>query len=467
MPSCADPLVAYLLTTASFTLFFGRLYTHFNLKLIYLCAIGVFEIGSLICGVAPNSVAFIVGRAIAGLGSAGLFSGALLIIAHSTPLVKRAAYTGIMSSMYGVASVCGPLIGGAFTDHVTWRWCFYINLPIGGVAMAFILFCFKSPPPPGKKDNLSSFKAVAGELDILGTIFFIPSVVCLLLALQFGGSQYAWSDGRIITYFVVFGVCLLIWLGIQFWKPERASINPSLLAQRTVASCSWFAFSIGASFYTLLYYLPIWFQAIKGVSALQSGIDNIPLFLAVVIATIASGILVTVIGHYVPFMIASTILLSIGNGLITTFKPNTGSPEWIGYQVITGFGIGLGMQQALVAAQVVVSMDKIPTVMAMLVFFQSFGAALFVSVGQSVFQNKLISDLAKSVPDLNPVSIIAGGATTIRSAVPAQQLPLVLDAYNDAVRQTFIVALAMGCLTVFGVIAIEWKSVKNKQLAMG
>ena len=121
---------AYLLTTCAFQLLFGKFYSFFSIKWTFLTALGVFELGSLVCGVAPNSVALIVGRAIAGVGAAGLFSGALIIVAYTVPLQKRPTYTGFISGMYGVASVVGPLMGGAFTDHVTWRWCFYINLPV-------------------------------------------------------------------------------------------------------------------------------------------------------------------------------------------------------------------------------------------------------------------------------------------------------------------------------------------------
>lgn len=137
--------LAYLLTTASFQLLFGKFYTFFSIKWVYLVAIAIFELGSLICGVAPTSTALIVGRAVAGVGSAGIFSGALIIVAYSVPLAKRPMYTGFIGAMYGIASVAGPLLGGVFTDKATWRWCFFINLPLGVITMVVIVFFFKAP----------------------------------------------------------------------------------------------------------------------------------------------------------------------------------------------------------------------------------------------------------------------------------------------------------------------------------
>ncbi|KAL2061144.1 hypothetical protein VTL71DRAFT_7417 [Oculimacula yallundae] len=456
---------AYLLTTAAFTLLFGRLYTIFPLKIVYLAAIALFELGSLICGVAPSSVALIVGRAIAGIGSAGIFSGALLIIANSAPLHKRPAYTGMMSAMYGVASVAGPLLGGAFTDKATWRWCFYINLPIGALAVIFIFFLFDSPPVSDNVRSSRTWFGLAKQLDLFGTLFFIPSIICLLLALQFGGSTYAWSDGRIIAYFVVFGVCLFIFIGFQIYFPDTASISPKIVRNRSILAGAWFAFCMGGAFFAILYYLPIWFQAVKGASAFRSGIMNIPLVLAVVVGAILSGGLVTVIGYYVPFMIASTILMSVGEGLLTTFEPSTGSSKWIGYQVICGLGIGFGMQQPLIAVQVVLPMELVPAGTALMVFCQTLGASIFVSVAQNQFQSKLISGLHHLVPELNPMVVIKAGATSLDAIVSAEFLPSVIRAYNDALAETFLVALILACLTLFGALAIEWKSVKGKQLA--
>jgi MFS family permease len=175
---------AYLLTNCALQLIFGKLYTFYNIKWVYLGALFIFEVGSLICGVAPNSMALIIGRAIAGVGGAGIYSGAVVIIAKTVPLHQRPTYTGMIGSMYGLASVAGPLMGGAFTDKLTWRWCFYINLPLGAVTAFFIVFFFQAPKRV--RDRAAGLRAQLEQFDVLGTIFFIPAIICILLALQWG-----------------------------------------------------------------------------------------------------------------------------------------------------------------------------------------------------------------------------------------------------------------------------------------
>ena len=456
---------AYLLTTCAFQLLFGKLYTFFSIKWVYLTAIFIFEVGSVVCGAAPTSVALIIGRAVAGIGSAGIFSGALVIIAYAVPLVKRPIFTGIIGGMYGLASVAGPLMGGAFTDKVSWRWCFYINLPIGAVTIVGIVLFFKSPER--KNEESIGFRERAKQFDPIGTLFFIPCIICLLLALQWGGSKYPWSDGKIIALFVVFGVLAIAFVGVQLWKQETATVPPRILKKRSIAFGSWFVFCLGASFFIFIYYIPIWFQAIKGTSAVDSGIRNLPMILGLVIISIISGIAITLLGYYTPFMIGSSVLMALGAGLLSTFKVNTGHSMWIGYQALFGLGVGMGMQQPLIAAQTVCDLDDVPTATAVTNFCLTLGGALFISVGQNIFTNRLLTNLAANVPDLDPSIVLEVGATSLRNAVDPSNLVGVLSAYNDAIDQTFYVSLAMACFSIVGSLGMEWKSVKGKKIEVG
>lgn len=455
---------AYLLTTASFQLLFGKLYTYFSIKWVYLSAIAIFELGSLICGVAPSSTALILGRAIAGLGSSGIFSGALIIVAYSVPLAKRPMYTGFVGAMYGIASVAGPLLGGVFTDKATWRWCFFINLPIGAITIIAMIIFFKAPERAAV-NNLSWNERIK-EFDLQGTAVFLPAVISLLLALQWGGTKYEWSNWRIILLFVLFGVLTSLFIAIQFQKQERATIPPKMFAKRSMWSAAWFSFSLSSCFLLLVYYLPIWFQAVKGASAVKSGIMNLPMILTLVLVSVLSGITVTVIGYYAPFMILSSIALSIGVGLMTTFEPDTLHPKWIGYQVITGIGIGFGMQQPLIAVQTILDISEVPVGTSVIIFLQTLGGALFVSIGQNVFTNKLALDLAKYVPTLDPKIVLMTGATSIQKTIAKEYLPGVTLAYNNALTHAFLVAAVMAAVTIVGALAIEWKSVKGKKVEM-
>ncbi|KAJ6016087.1 hypothetical protein N7540_010678 [Penicillium herquei] len=454
---------AYLLTTCSVTLMFGKLYTFYSIKWIYLVALSIFEIGSLVCAVTPNSVGLICGRAIAGLGAAGLFSGSILIITQSVPLDKRPVYTGLVGAMFGIANVAGPLMGGAFTDNLTWRWCFYINLPIGAVTFFFILFFFQSPKVIQKK---TGWKQQLAEMDLLGTFFFLPAIISLLLALQWGGTKYNWSNARIIVLFVVFGVLGLVFMAIQHWAGDRATVPPRMIKNRNVWGAAWYSMAIGACYFVLVYYLPIWFQAVKGASAIHSGVMNLPLIIAVVVVSILAGGFISAVGYYTPFMIFSSVIITIAAGLLSTLEVDSGHPKWIGYQALFGIGLGLGMQQPMIVAQTALKAEDVPSGTAIMIFSQTLGGSIFLSVAQNIFQNQLFHNLAKDAPKADAAKLVSAGATMLRTLVSGSTLQEVLVAYNDAITQTFYVSVAIGALSLIGPIFIEWLSVKGKKIEM-
>ncbi|KAL8807193.1 MAG: hypothetical protein Q9182_000875 [Xanthomendoza sp. 2 TL-2023] len=449
---------SYLLTNCSFQLLYGKLYTLFAVKPVFVIAMVIFEIGSLICAVAPSSPVFILGRAIAGLGSAGVFSGALIAIIYCVSPGERAQYSGMIVGMYGIAAVAGPLVGGAFTSHVTWRWCFYINLPPGVVAIAAIMVFFRAPKSSNetKNDAPTSRWAKLARFDPFGTVCFLASIICLLLALQLGGTRYEFSSGRIIALFVLFGVLLLAFIAIQFWD-DNATVPPRVLKQRTMVFGSWYMFFVGANFFTFVYFLPIWFQGVRNRSALDSGIDTLPILLAQTICVVLGGIIVSTTGHYLPLMWASVVLTPIGAGLLTTLNGGSGSGKWIGYQILYGIGGGLGYQQGITAAQTVLSDADINIGTALMVFVQNLGGTIFASAANNVFVTKLVRDLTGSVPDLNPDVILSAGATGFRKAVGEAAYPSVLVVYNAAVIKTFQLGLILACLCALGAAGVEWK----------
>jgi MFS family permease len=243
-----------MFTVCSFQLFFGKLYTFYSLKWTFLAAIGIFEVGSLICGMAQTSAILIVGRAVAGIGCSGIFSGGLIILAHSVELRLRPLFTGIVAAMYGVASVIGPILGGLFTEsRLTWRWCFYINLPVGAIAVLIIMALFT--PPARKQLESLTFKEKLAKFDLPGTFCLIPSVVSLLLALQWGGAKYKWKSGTIVGLLVTAAVLAVAFVVVQIFKKDNGTLPPRIICQRSIACGALYSFCIGSCFFMLIYYV--------------------------------------------------------------------------------------------------------------------------------------------------------------------------------------------------------------------
>jgi MFS family permease len=466
---------AYMLTSCGFILLYGRIYTFFSTKIVFLSGILLFEAGSAICGAATSSLMLIIGRAVAGLGSSGIFTGAILIMLNTVPLAKRPMLQGLFGACFGVASVAGPLLGGAFTgSKLTWRyvfpppcklvtyannsrWCFYINLPLGGFTVIIVLFFLRLEE---KKPKLNSWMETAKSLDPIGTILFLPSITCLLLALEWG-AEHPWSSPHIIALLTAFAVLFCLFILWQYYtRHTTATVPARVLFQRSVLAGGASQFFVGATMLTVSIYIPLWFQANKHDSAISSGIHTIPLVLSVVVGSISSGGLTQKIGYYTPFMILGSCLMAIGTGLLTTWNMHTATGSWVGYQIILGLGVGFTMQHPNLAIQVVLPKQDVATGTALLSLCQTLGGAVFVAVGQNVFIDKFTTAL-EHIGGLDPERVVSSGATSLRHAVPAGLLQRVFEAYNTSLTKgPFLAAVFVACLGVPAALGMEWRSVK-------
>jgi hypothetical protein len=306
------------------------------------------------------------------------------------------------------------------------------------------------------------------RFDPFGTLVFMPAIISLLLALQWGGTTYEWKSWRVILLFCVFGVLILVFVFVQFRQQDLATVPPRIFLKRSVWSSGFYIMCLGGSFLGSVYYLPIWFQAVKDASAVRSGIMNLPMLIAVVLFSVGAGAAVTIWGYYTPFMIVSSVLAAVGYGLTVTFTPDSGSAAWIGYQVIIGAGLGMGFQQPLMAVQTVLDIEDVPTGTSLIIFLQTLGGALFVAVSQNIFTNKLVEFVGEYVPEIpDPTFILAVGATSVENVVEPAFLAGVKLAFNDSLTQTFIVFTALSAISILGALAVEWKSVKGKPMEIG
>lgn len=289
---------AYLLASCALQPSIGKLYTYLNAKFTFLAFFAIFEFGSLLCGIASSSNMLIVGRAVAGMGSSGLMNGALTIISVCLPLHKRPPFFGGMMGFALLGTIVAPIIGGSLTQYTTWRWCFYINLPAGAV-IAMLLVLTQIPSRHTKVEGGSTILGTLKRLDLVGFMFFAPAITQALLALEWGGTRYAWNDAVIIGLFSGAAGTLAVFLAWECWMGDKAMVPPSMIRQRIVwSSCLVMFFFFGALLNTV-YYLPIYFQAVRDATPTMSGVDLLPMVLAQVITAVVSGVLGK--RHLLPF----------------------------------------------------------------------------------------------------------------------------------------------------------------------
>ncbi|CAK7232100.1 hypothetical protein SCUCBS95973_008148 [Sporothrix curviconia] len=410
---------AYLLTCCSFQLHFGKIYSFFAVKYVFLAS-----------------------SALAGIGAAGIFTGSIVCIVHAVPLEKRLRLQGLFDSLSGLASITGPLVGGAFTTSVSWRWCFYINLPLGGIAMAVIFFCLEVPDRDTMKLPL---KDKLKQLDGLGTGVLIPGVVSLLLALQWGGQTYSWDDRRIIALLVLAGVLLTAFVAVQIVRADTATLPPRILKQRSICR------PVDHGLHR---------PSIHGSSAFESGIYLLPLMLSMVLATILGGLSIQKVGYYTPFAIAGSCFMVVGAGLLTTLQPGTSESRWIGYQILYGFGLGLVILAPNLTVQAVLPRCDVPIGTSLMFFSQMLSATVIVSIGENVLDNELVRKFS-GLPGFTPDLVTSGGATSLLDTLPASVRPQAVPLYNEALWTVFLIGLIVSCLSVLGAASLEWRSIKK------
>lgn len=452
---------AYMLTCAIFNPLYGKIYQLYDTKWTYLTSIIIFEAGSALCGAAPSSPVLIVGRAIAGIGAAGIGCGAVMVIIPLVPLRKRPVFTSFFGLAFGISSVLGPFVGGTFADssRLTWRWCFYINLPIGAFAFAAVFLLLQLPSAPKEKLSLT---VQIKRLDPLGLLFFVPSMICFILALQWGGTTYAWSELRIIGLLVTFAVTFVSFLVVEYKFPETAMAPPRVVLNRSVGGAMIFVFFMAGGMMNAVYYIAIWFQAAQGQSAMQAGIRTIPMVLALVLFGIFTAAITQKIGYYVPAMLFAPVIAAVASGLLSTLTPDASAQKWIGYQVLYGIGLGAGAQTAQLAYQTVLPRADVALGSAMMFFMQQLGGSVFLAVGQNIFSRQLIEKLS-GIAGLDTQAIINTGATDLHKIVSSNELGIVVGAYSYALTKVFILSAALSAVMIGGALLVEWRSIKKPQ----
>lgn len=300
------------------------------------------------------------------------------------------------------------------------------------------------------------------DLDIIGNILLLGASVMLFLALEYTTVGMPWNSAEIIGLLVGFGVTSILFSAWQRWKGDDALMPPRIVSQRTVAASCGMAFMTYGALINLTFFLPIWFQAIKGDSAITSGVNMIPYFVTNAFFSLLAGVFVSVIGYVTPPAVIGSAIGTAGLGLLTMLNVDTTTAQWVGYEILSSAGFGLSIQQGFTAVQTVLGPEDMAIGTAAVVASQSLGGAIFLSVGNSVFQSQL-QKASGTLPGVDIKKVIDSGAAAFRHIVPAEQLPAMLEIYNKALQVVFTVSIPLGGLAALISCFMEWKSVKVKK----
>lgn len=375
----------FLLGQCSFSLFFGQILTVFPSKLVFLYVIALFELGSLVSALAHNMAAMLAGRTLSGIGAAGIFMCVQQIMIETTTLATRAAYAGLLGSVFAISMVAGPLIGGSLADSVGWRWCFYINLPVGGVTIAAIVLLFNVRPALGmSRSNPPPLLTRLGRLDWVG-LTLLTGIVCMVIVPMQQSQVNGWASAATLAPICltpVVGVLTAFWFQYRQRKDETCVLLPTrLFADANYLGCglaTFFSFWIAIEF---IYLIPLYYQAVLGHSALKSGVDMLGLVLTFGLSATVGGILTKMSGHYYPQLLLCPLIGILASGLMYNIKLHSSSGYHVGTQILLGLALGPMVQSPMIAAQANCP-DKrlVARAMALIAFGQRFGGGVGASL---------------------------------------------------------------------------------------
>lgn len=442
--------VAFLIGAAGTNLVWGKVYSQFNIKWTYIATILVFEIGSAICGAAPNMDSLIVGRAICGVSGAGMYVGLITQLAVTTTIRERPIYVGGAGLVWGVGTVLGPIIGGAFTDSsATWRWSFYINLFVGAIGAPVYLFMLPNVDPR----RGSSLASRVRELDFVGTILLVGAFCSGVMAVSFGGVMYQWNSGRIIGLFCCSGV-LFILFGVQqvysiFTTPARRIFPVELIRSRTILILFAMTAAGGTSLFLPIYMTPLYFQFTRGDGALESGVRLLPFITLMIFATITNGAILSKVGFYMPWYLVGGILVVIGGGVMYTVDIATSVSKIYGYTVLIGIGAGLFCQASFSVGQASVKPELIASSIGFISTGQITGITLALAIANAVFLNESEDGIKAMFPNTPTEDIqqtITGSGSALFQGLSANDRHRVLVVIVDSLSITYSLVVAAGAL---------------------